>query len=460
MLERSYMEKILDYAVCHGADYGEVYYEDARRSNLVMLNDEITSHSVGREKGIGIRMFRENESYYFYSSDVSEKAVFSLLHENWKEQQQQAERNPLGFLRQYGTGERPKEREKAEVRRKQALLTGCLKAGRQEDSCIVQARGTYLEMDQKVELANTEGVYVKDRRKRDRLHLTMYAQSETGEREQSYTGPGTGLGIDYFDCIDIEEIAKNTARDAKKMLGAKPCPAGKMEVVIGNGFGGLFFHEACGHSLEASGLIQNGSEFSNQLGKKVASAQITLIDDGKMAGQWGSLGVDDEGILPQRNVLIENGILKGYLVDRFSGRRLGLAPTGSARRQNYRYAPTARMTNTYIAPGAYKPEELIHATKRGIYVKNINAGSVDPITGAFNFNTSENYLIENGKIICPLTNATLIGTGSQILHKIDMVADDYKMGQGFCYAKSGALFIGAGQPTVRITDMTVGGKQI
>ena len=207
-------------------------------------------------------------------------------------------------------------------------------------------------------------------------------------------------------------------------------------------------------------MIQNGSEFSNQLGKKVASDQITLIDDGTMKGQWGSLGVDDEGVLPQKNVLIENGVLKGYLVDKFNGRRLGLAPTGSSRRQNYRYAPTARMTNTYIAPGSYKPEELIQATKRGIYVRNINAGSVDPITGAFNFNTSENYLIENGKIICPLTNATLIGTGSQILNKIDMVADDYEMGQGFCYAKSGALFIGAGQPTVRITDMTVGGKQV
>lgn len=460
MLELSYIEKILDYAVCHGADYAEVFYEDAKRSNLAVLNEEITNHSAGREKGIGIRMFQGNESRYLYSSDLSEKAVFSLLHENWKEQQNKPERTPFGPMQQYGTKDMPLSRGAAGMQRKMSLIRRCLEAGRQEDSCIVQARGSYLEMDQRVEIANTEGLHVEDRRQKVRLHLTMYAQSEAGEREQSYTGPGTGLGIDYFDRINIEEIAKNTARNAKRMLGAKPCPAGKMEVVIGNGFGGLFFHEACGHSLEALGLIQNGSEFSNQLGKKVASDQITLIDDGTMKGQWGSLGVDDEGVLPQKNVLIENGVLKGYLVDKFNGRRLGLAPTGSSRRQNYRYAPTARMTNTYIAPGSYKPEELIQATKRGIYVRNINAGSVDPITGAFNFNTSENYLIENGKIICPLTNATLIGTGSQILNKIDMVADDYEMGQGFCYAKSGALFIGAGQPTVRITDMTVGGKQV
>ena len=240
MLELSYIEKILDYAVCHGADYAEVFYEDAKRSNLAVLNEEITNHSAGREKGIGIRMFQGNESRYLYSSDLSEKAVFSLLHENWKEQQNKPERTPFGPMQQYGTKDMPLSRGAAGMQRKMSLIRRCLEAGRQEDSCIVQARGSYLEMDQRVEIANTEGLHVEDRRQKVRLHLTMYAQSEAGEREQSYTGPGTGLGIDYFDRINIEEIAKNTARNAKRMLGAKPCPAGKMEVVIGNGFGDCF----------------------------------------------------------------------------------------------------------------------------------------------------------------------------------------------------------------------------
>lgn len=230
-----------------------------------------------------------------------------------------------------------------------------------------------------------------------------------------------------------------------------------MSVVVDNGFGGLLFHEACGHSLEATVIAKNSSEFCGKLGKKVASDVVTLIDDGSIDGEWGSLHIDDEGTPTQKNILIENGILKSYMVDRLNGMRAGLAPTGSSRRQNYKFAPVARMTNTYIAPGKSTPEEIIAATERGLYVKSIIGGSVESATGDFNFSTGECYLIENGKVTTPVRGATLIGNGGTVLQNVDMVAGDYDLRQGYCYASSGALFIGAGQPTIRVSNMTVGG---
>ena len=186
---------------------------------------------------------------------------------------------------------------------------------------------------------------------------------------------------------------------------------------------------------------------------------VTLIDDGSIPNEWGSLHVDDEGMPTQKNILIENGILKSYMVDRLNGMRAGLAPTGSSRRQNYKFVPTSRMTNTYIAPGKSTPEEIIRATERGLFVSAINGGSVEPATGDFNFSAGECYLIENGKITIPVRGITLIGNGLTVLQNVDMVANNYELRQGFCYASSGALFIGAGQPTVRVSNMTVGGIQ-
>jgi len=217
------------------------------------------------------------------------------------------------------------------------------------------------------------------------------------------------------------------------------------------------FHEACGHSLEASSVSRGNSEFSGKLGQQVASPLVTLVDDGSMAGQWGSLGIDDEGNPTRRNILIENGVLKGYLIDRLESRRMGMPATGSSRRENYRYPPEARMTNTYIAPGTSSREDIIAATERGLFVGNINGGSVNPVNGEFNFNVAECWLIENGRLTEPVQGATLIGTGGQVLEQVDMVGDNLSLGQGSCYNNSGAVFISAGQPTIRVKKILVGG---
>ena len=265
------------------------------------------------------------------------------------------------------------------------------------------------------------------------------------------------MGHEFYEKINVEEAGREAARQAKVILHAEPCKGGRMPVIVAHGFGGLLFHEACGHSLEATVIAKKSSEFCGKLGKKVASDVVTLIDDGSIEGEWGSLHVDDEGIPTRKNILIEKGVLKSYMVDRLNGLRTGLSPTGSARRQNYKYCPVARMTNTYIAPGNVTPEAIIRATGYGLYVKSINGGSVDPATGAFNFSAGECYMIQDGKRTAPVRGVTLIGNGGSVIQGVDMVGNDFELRQGYCYASSGALFIGAGQPTVRVKSMTVGG---
>ena len=220
----------------------------------------------------------------------------------------------------------------------------------------------------------------------------------------------------------------------------------------------LFFHEACGHGLEASAVSKNASVFANKIGQQIASPLITAIDDGTITNEWGSIYIDDEGNMGRKNLLIENGILKGYMVDRYNGMRMGAAATGSSRRQSYRFVPTSRMTNTYIYNGKSTPEEIIAATDHGLYAKYMGGGSVNPATGEFNFAVSEAYIVRNGKICEPVRGATLIGKGAEVLMNIDMVGNNLKLSQGMCGASSGSIPVCVGQPMLRVKTITVGGK--
>ena len=231
-----------------------------------------------------------------------------------------------------------------------------------------------------------------------------------------------------------------------------------MPVVIDNGFGGVLFHEACGHALEASFVSKGVSAFSNKLGTMVASPIVTAIDDGTIPNAWGTTNIDDEGTLTAKNILIEDGVLKSYLVDRLNGKRMGIASTGSARRQSYRFAPTSRMNNTYIAQGSSNPEDIISSTEYGLYAKTMGGGSVNPATGDFNFAVMEGYLIEDGKITKPLRGATLVGNGAKVLELIDAVGNNLTLGQGNCGAESGMVPANVGQPMIRVKQLTVGGR--
>lgn len=268
------------------------------------------------------------------------------------------------------------------------------------------------------------------------------------------------MGFELFsEVVDVEALAEEAARSAVTMIHADLCPSGRMPVIIANGFGGVIFHEACGHGLEASSVAKGHSVFAGKLGQKIASDIVTAIDDGTIPNGWGSGNVDDEGTPTRRNVLIENGVLKGYLVDKLNGRRMGMEPTGSGRRQSYQYAPTSRMSNTYIANGSSTLEEMIANTEYGLYAKYMGGGSVDPATGEFNFAVREGYLIKNGKIDRPVRGGTLIGKGSEVLWKIDMVGNDLALGQGMCGAMSGLIPADVGQPCIRVSSLTVGGRK-
>lgn len=242
------------------------------------------------------------------------------------------------------------------------------------------------------------------------------------------------------------------------MLHAPECPAGRIPAVIDGGFGGVIFHEACGHSLEATSVARGNSVFSGKIGEKIAADCVSAVDDGTLAGEWGTLSVDDEGTPTRRNLLIENGILRGYLIDRLGGRIMGMPVTGSSRRQNYMLAPTSRMTNTFICPGTDDEEEMIRQMDRGLYAKRMGGGSVNPVTGEFNFAVSEGYFVRDGRIHCPVRGATLIGKGSEILKKIDRVGRRMWMGQGMCGSLSGSIPTNVGQPRIRVSEITVGGK--
>jgi len=460
MLSKTTIERILDAATSQGGDFAEVFCEDTFYTNVLALTEGVETSSLGRESGVGIRIFNGLNSLYGYTNDFKEDNLLAMVRQMTALLNKAAgQRSRLCDCISY-SGVHPIQQKPVSIplARKLEKIERALSAGKNYAPEIVQVSVSYVDMEQSVQIANSEGLLAEDARVKTRMHITAFAQNEQG-MQTGYLGPGAMRGFEFYDDLDIEWYAREAARIATTMLRAVPCPGGQMPVVIDNGFGGLLFHEACGHSLEASSVAKGTSEFSGKLGERIASPLVTLIDDGSLANEWGSLAIDDEGIPTRKNILIENGILRGYLVDRLNGRRMGMAPTGSARRKNYRFAPQARMTNTYIANGTSTRDEIIANTERGLFVKYINGGSVNPATGEFNFNACESYLIENGKITEPVKGVTLIGKGGNILQQVDMVANNLEIRQGYCYAASGPLYIGAGQPTVRVANMTVGGAR-
>ena len=330
-------------------------------------------------------------------------------------------------------------------------------AAKAYDPSIVQVTCQLLDVDHNILIANTEGTYAQDRQIRTRL-FTQAVAEKNGETQVGYHAPGRRMGMEMFDFIDPKAVGVRAAKQAVTMAGAGYCPAGVMTVAIENGFGGVIFHESCGHSLEASAVAYGQSQFCGKLGQQIAAPCVTAIDDGTIPNAWGSINIDDEGTPAQRKVLIENGILKSYMIDKFNGRRMGMASTGSSRRQSFAYTPTSRMTNTYIAAGNDKNEDIIASIEYGLYAKEMGGGSVNPVTGEFNFAVNEGYIVRNGKICEPVRGASLVGKGSEILQNIDMVGTDMDMGQGMCGSSSGSVPTNVGQPLIRVSSITVGGR--
>jgi TldD protein len=305
-------------------------------------------------------------------------------------------------------------------------------------------------------IATSDGHLSEDDQIRTRFNVTCVANGDTG-MQTGFESLARTEGFEIFERYKVEDIARTAATRALAKLSARPAPSGEVPIVLAGGSGGMLFHEACGHGLEADLIAKEASVYAGQVGKLVASPLVTLVDDGTVLGEWGNFGVDDEGNPPTRNVLIENGVLTDYMWDWLRARKEGRKSSGNGRRQSYQHLPMVRMTNTFLLAGKEKADEIVAQTPTGVYVKKLGGGQVNTATGDFVFGSAEAYLIENGRITEPLRDANLIGNGPEILRRIDAVADDFDMIPGTCGKDGQSVPVGCGQATLRITGITLGG---
>lgn len=460
MINESTARAVLNEAQKSGADYAELFLEDKESNQAEMLDGKVESANYTRICGAGVRVLKGTLSAYAFSADTSEQALLDTARAA-AAALGEAKFSPDGAVsfevKRYGTNvERAFDTignaDRVKIMREAAL------AARSVSSEVTQIRVRYSDSVQRVTIVSTDGIYAFDERPRTRLFVQAVAMKD-GEAQTGFEGPGCCRGFEaYRGFIDAADTARVAANMAVTMLHAPECPAGYLPVVIDGGFGGVIFHEACGHSLEATSVGRNNSVFCGKLNTKIAADCVNAVDDGTMPGEWGSINIDDEGTPGQRNVLIENGILKGYLIDKLGSRRMGMPITGSSRRQGYIFAPTSRMTNTFICEGTDDEEEMIASMGEGLFARKMGGGSVNPPTGEFNFSVAEGYWVKGGKIVSPVRGATLIGKGSEVLKLIDRVGPRMWMSQGMCGSLSGSVPTNVGQPRIRVSGMTVGGK--
>ena len=458
-ISKKQAEMVLARAMSTGADYAEIFAEYTTNRSIQMLSGKVEEIADALISGASVRVFKGLRSVCGSTTDLSEAGLLAcagkvadvLGQSNASVQIHLTERtfgdiHPVRIVPGSVAN-----REKVEL-----LRRGC-ESAKAYHSTISQISGTILDVDHQIQIATSEGLLAEDRQIRTRMAIQAIASDGT-ENQTGAASPGTRMGLEMFERFQPEALGREAAAQAVTMLSAAYCPAGKMPVVIGNGFGGVIFHEACGHSLEASCVALGQSQFAGKLGQQIATTKVTAIDDGTIPNAWGSINIDDEGTPAQRNVLIEKGVLKTYMIDKFNGRRMGMASTGSCRRQSYLYEPTSRMTNTYIADGEDSNDDIIASVEYGLYAKAMGGGQVNPVTGEFNFGVREGYLIRNGKIAEPVRGAMLVGKGSEILMNIDMVGTSMDMAAGMCGASSGSIPTNVGQPMIHVSSITVGGR--
>lgn len=452
--------KIFEAGRSAGADFVEIFEEETRSSSLGLKDSKIETATAGTEYGIGIRLLYGTEVLYGFTSDDSEEALLKLVRTlafgriaaaaksfEFAPQKRVADYNASAF-------EDPRVLGQAV---KQDFLFAADKVARQVSEKVVQVSANVTDCCTTINLMNSEGLNLAMDRARLRVNVTVTASDGT-ERLTTHESPGALGGYELLESYSPEALARSSAERVVRMLDAGYIKGGQMPVVMGNGFGGVIFHEACGHPLETEAVRRNASPFCGKLGEAIGQPCLTAIDDGTLDGVWGSLKCDDEGTPTQRTVLIENGILKNYMSDRVGATEVGVPLTGSARRESYKYAPVSRMRNTFIAPGKDSFDSMIASMDYGLYAARMAGGSVNPATGEFNFAVDEGYVVRNGKICEPVRGATLIGKGHEIMPRISMVESDLELAAGICGASSGHVPVTVGQPTIKVDQILVGGR--
>ncbi len=460
MLDSSTIQRVLGSALRTGGDFAEIFVEDRRSSSARLDDGRVEELSSGRDRGAGIRVVVGETTGFAHTADLSETGLRAAA-----EAAAAAARGATGDDRTVALSrvEAPRPNEIAvlpediEKAAKVALLTRADEAARSEGSSIKQVTARVADSRRRILVANSDGMLAEDDQVKTLFAVQCVAIGDTG-MQTGYESIGRTIGWELFDKVDVEEHARKVARQALTKLGARPAPSGTMPVVIGSGSGGVLFHEACGHGLEADAIAKGASVFKGRRGEQVASPLVTLVDDGTMGEEWGCYAIDDEGTPAQRNVLIQDGVLTDYMYDFLRSRKEGRERSGNGRRESYQHLPMVRMTNTYVLAGNDDPSGIVSSTERGVFVKALGGGQVNPATGDFVFGMTEAYLIENGEITDPLREGNLIGNGPQVLTLIDAVGNDFAMGPpGMCGKDGQGVPVGDGVPTLRVTALTVGG---
>ena len=460
MISREVCARVLAKAVSTGADYAEIFAEHSVNHSIAMIANKVENVNDAVVAGAGIRVFKGLRSVMASTVDTTEEGLLRCAEKAADALGQGSAEITIDLRERLFGDIHPIKIVPATVpnAEKVRILKDGYFAAKEYSDCIKQVTGTLLDIDHNILIATSEGLYAQDRQIRTRIAINAVAE-KNGETQTGFFGPGRRMGMEMFEHeVNAHDVGVKAAEQAVIMAGAGYCPAGVMPVAIGNGFGGVIFHEACGHSLEASSVAYGTSQFAGKLGQQIANPKVTAIDDGTIPNAWGSINIDDEGTPARRNALIENGILKTYMIDKFNGRRMGMESTGSARRQDYSYTTTSRMTNTFIAEGPDDNDEIISSMEYGLFAKSMGGGSVNPTTGEFNFAVSEGYIVRNGKICEPVRGASLVGKGSDVIMNIDMVGKNLDLGTGMCGASSGSIPTTVGEPLIRVSKITVGGR--
>lgn len=448
-------------------DYADIYFQSCWHESLVLEDSIIKDGSFNIDRGVGIRAVAGEKTGFAYSDQINLEA----LTQSAKAARGIVQQGGEGRVKAFASHAMPQfyapinPLNSLDKKQKIALLEEVDAYIRAKEPLIQEVSASISGVYEQMLVAALDGTYAADIRPLVRLSISVLVQ-RGDKRERGSAGGGGRYGYDYF-LTEVNgksialEFADEAIRQALVNLDADAAPAGMMPVVLGSGWPGVLLHEAVGHGLEGDFNRKGSSVFSGKIGDKVTSSVCTIVDDGTMADRRGSLSVDDEGVAGQYNTLIENGVLKGYMQDKLNARLMGVAPTGNGRRESYAHLPMPRMTNTYMLPGEYAPEEIISTVKKGIYAPNFGGGQVDITSGKFVFSASEAYLIEGGKITRPVKGATLIGSGMEAMQQISMVGNDLSLdrGVGVCGKAGQSVPVGVGQPTLKLDALTVGGTE-
>jgi TldD protein len=458
LVESSVVERVLESALSRGGDFAEVFVEDRSTSSAMLDQRKVEELSSGRDRGAGIRVVVGDTTGFAHTADLSEKGLLAAAQAAAavaREGGGGVREIALSTLRDYPTTAaiEPGDVDKA---KKIELLLHADDVARSEGSAITQVQVGLGDSTRRFLVANSEGVFASDHQVRTRFNVICVALGDTGMQTGYRPVAGT-RGFEILTNEAVEEAARGAARQAITKLDARPAPSGDLPVVLAGGSGGILFHEACGHGLEADAVLKDASVYAGKVGELVASPLVTLVDDGTVRGEWGYLAIDDEGRPSARNVLIKDGVLTDYMWDYLRSQKEGRASSGNGRRQSYQYLPMVRMTNTYLLEGTSDADEIVAQTPYGVYVAQLGGGQVNTATGDFVFGMTSAFLIEDGKITTPLRDCNLIGNGPDILKKVDAVATDFSMTPGTCGKDGQSVPVGTGQATMRLTGVTIGG---